>query len=145
MYVLAYSSTISSPSPYDQLSIAIRPIVHRHTTSCPSQYDRLSTVIRPVVHHSANTCLFFLKPTNGGTTSINSIAFELAEHELFYSRSINRNLCHFFSHTLFIYQPHLIYIIVCHRLSPGRVSVCHCRRACHNTVCATDGHELHRM
>ena len=138
-------NTTSCPSSYNRLSIVIRLLVHRHTTDCPPPYDRLSTAIRPVVRHSANTCLFFLKPTTGTTTSINSIAFELAELGLFYSRSFNRSLCHYLSHTLFIYQPHLIYIIVCHRLSPGRVSVCRCRRACHNTVCATDEHGLHRM
>ena len=145
-------NTTSCPSSYNRLSIVIRLLVHRHTTACPSSYDRLSTVIRPLVHRHTTSCpsfcehmSVFLKPTNGTTTSINSIAFELAELGLFYSRSFNRNLCHYLSHTLFTYQPHLIYIIVCHRLSPGQVSVCRCRRACHNTVCATDGHGLHRM
>ena len=123
MYVLGYSSTTGCPSQYDQLSVFIQSVVHRHTTACPPSYDRLSTAIRPLVHRHTTSCpsfcehmSVFLKPTTGTTISINSIAFELAEHELFYSRSFNRNLCHYLSHTLFIYQPHLIYIIGCHHL-----------------------------
>ena len=46
MYVLAYSSTTSCPSSYDQLSVVIQSVVHRNTTSCPSQYDRLSVILR---------------------------------------------------------------------------------------------------